>query len=220
MKILLIEDDIQLNTTISNFLISIGYAVKCATDGVSAVDIIDKKDFDLFIVDINLPAINGLEIIKYIRQKDLKTPIVIITASMELSNLQQAFQNGCNEYIKKPFFLEELAIRINNLLNKRDENIINITNNISYHMEHEELKIDNRVVKLRKKERRLLAILLQNVNHTVHNNTLCSYIWENEIKESYPLRQLVSALRKYFHPYGENFIFSDVGIGYRFEIKK
>ena len=218
MKLLLIEDDIQLNTTISNFLQSIDYEVISVLDGEIAIDIIDKEDFDLFIIDINIPTINGLEIVKYIRQKDLSTPIIIITASIELNNFKSAFEYGCSEYIKKPFFLEELEIRINNLFSKNDENILHISKNISYDMEYEELKIDNEVIKLRKKERRLLTILLQNVNHTVNNETLYSYIWENEIKQSYPLRQLVSELRKYFDM-GENFIFSDVGIGYRFEIK-
>jgi len=218
VKLLLIEDDIQLNTTISNFLQSIDYEVISVLDGEIAIDIIDKEDFDLFIIDINIPTINGLEIVKYIRQKDLSTPIIIITASIELNNFKSAFEYGCSEYIKKPFFLEELEIRINNLFSKNNENILHISKNISYDMEYEELKIDNEVIKLRKKERRLLTILLQNVNHTVNNETLYSYIWENEIKQSYPLRQLVSELRKYFDM-GENFIFSDVGIGYRFEIK-
>jgi DNA-binding response OmpR family regulator len=218
VKVLLIEDDIQLNTTISNFLQSISYKVVSVLDGEVAINTIDKEDFNLFIIDINIPTINGLEIVKYIRQKDLNTPIVIITASIELNNFKSAFEYGCSEYIKKPFFLEELEIRINNLLCKRIENIINISQNISYDVEYEELKIDNEVIKLRKKERRLLTILLQNLNHTVDNETLCSYIWENEIKQSYPLRQLVSELRKYFDT-SENFIFSDVGIGYRFEAK-
>jgi len=218
VKVLLLEDDIQLNTTISHFLQSINYEVTSILDGEVAIDTIDKEGFNLFIIDINVPTINGLEIVKYIRQKDLRVPIVIITASIELNNFKSAFEYGCSEYIKKPFFLEELEIRINNLLFKSDENIISISKNISYNMEYEELRIGEEVIKLRKKERRLLTILLQNINHTVDNETLCSYIWENEIKQSYPLRQLVSELRKYFDT-GENFIFSDIGIGYRFEVK-
>jgi DNA-binding response OmpR family regulator len=127
MKVLLVEDDIQLNTTISNFLQSVNYKVVSVLDGEVAIDTIDKEDFNLFIIDINIPAINGLEIVKYVRQKDLSALIVIITASIELNNLKSAFKYGCSEYIKKPFFLEELEIRINNLLSKNDENIVNIS---------------------------------------------------------------------------------------------
>lgn len=219
MKVLLIEDDIQLNTTITHFLKSTSKDVVSVLDGEIAIDTIDNNSFDLFIIDINIPHINGLDIVKYIRQKDTVTPIIMITASMELNNFQKAFKNGCNEYIKKPFFLEELEIRINNLLNKAQNNIIHISHNIIYDMEYEELKINNEVIKLRKKERKFLTILLQNINHTVDIDTLQNYIWDNEIKEVYPLRQLVSELRNKFTT-GEKFIFTDIGIGYRFETKK
>jgi len=219
MKVLLLEDDVQLNTTIHNFLKSINYDVVSIMDGEIAIDTIDKNDFNLFIIDINIPTIDGLEVVKYIRQKDTTTPIIMITASMELSNFQSAFENGCNEYIKKPFFLEELEIRINNLLDNKSDTIIKISQNIIYDMEYEELKINNEIIKLRKKERKLLTILLQNINHTVNINTIHSYVWENEIRESYPLRQLVSELRRYFNT-GDNFIFTDIGVGYRFETKK
>jgi len=216
MKVLLIEDDIQLNTTITNFLQSTSYDVTSLFDGEVAIDTIDKTNFDLYLIDINIPNINGLEIVKYIRQKDNTTPIIMITASMELSNFQTAFKNGCNEYIKKPFFLEELEIRINNLLIKEENTIIQISKSISYDMEYEELKINSKVIQLRKKERKLLTILLQNINHTVTTNEIHSFVWENEIKENYPLRQLINELRKKFDN-GEKFIFSDIGIGYKFE---
>jgi len=216
MKVLLIEDDIQLNTTITNFLKSIEYDVVSIMDGEIAIDTIDTMDFNFFIIDINIPTINGLDIVKYIRQKDTSTPIIMITASMELSNFQLAFKHGCNEYIRKPFFLEELEIRINNLLNNESDTIIKISEDVTYDMEYEELRINNEVVKLRKKERKLLTILLQNINHTVGIEIIHSYVWENEIRENYPLRQLISVLRKYFNT-GQNFIFSDVGVGYRFE---
>ncbi|MEA2028773.1 MAG: response regulator transcription factor [Campylobacterota bacterium] len=218
MKVLLIEDDIQLNTTITNFLKSIKYDVTSLTDGEVAIDTIDNTNFNLYIIDINIPNVNGLDIVKYIRQKDTTTPIIIITASMELDNFQTAFKNGCNEYIKKPFFLEELEIRINNLLEKPQNNTIQISDSITYDMEYEELKIDDEIIKLRKKERKLLTVLLQNINKTVDTDIIQNYVWENEIRESYPLRQLVNELRKKFNN-GEKFIFSDIGIGYRFEIK-
>jgi len=159
-------------------------------------------------------------LLKYIRQKDISTPIIIITASLELKNFKTAFESGCDEYIKKPFYLEELEIRINNLLEKKDDsNIIQISDNIIYDMEFENLKIDDKIVELRKKERRLLTILLQNVNTTVKTDTIENYVWENEIREVYPLRQLLSELKKKFNS-GEKFIFSDKGVGYRIEVKK
>lgn len=219
MKVLLIEDDIQLNTTIKSFLESLNYEVVTSFDGYEAIELIDDDFFDLYLIDINIPNIDGLEIVKYIRQKDVSVPIVMITASLEIENLIEAYSNGCNEYIKKPFHLKELEIRINNLLDKISdkEEIIQISENITYDMEYEELRIDNEIVPLRKKERRLLTILLLNVNHTVPTETICSYVWENEIKETYPLRQLVNELRKKLEK-DRRFIFADKGVGYIFKI--
>ena len=220
MRVLLIEDDIQLNTTITNFLKLNYYDVKSLRDGEKALAQIDEDVYDLYIIDINLPNVDGLELVHYLRQKDLAAPVIIITASLELENFKKAFEYGCNEYIKKPFYLEELEIRINNLIEKKENNsLVQISERITYDMEYEELSIDGEVIKLRKKERRLLTLLLQNINKTVNVEVIENYVWENEIKESYPLRQLLSDLRKKFNN-GEKFIFADKGLGYRFEIKK
>ena len=84
MKVLVIEDDIQLNTTVSDFLRDNGYDVTSHYDGDDSIKEIDSTEYDLYVIDINIPNINGLEIVKYIRQKDLYSPIIIITASIEL----------------------------------------------------------------------------------------------------------------------------------------
>lgn len=200
MKILLIEDDITLNSTITDYLKFKGNDIISLEEGDKAIDTIDKTNFDLYIIDLNIPNINGLEIVKYIRQKDTLTPIIMITASMELENFKIAYQNGCDEYIKKPFYLEELEIRIDKLLSKKSEknSIIQISNTITFDMEYEELIIDGQIKKLRKKEKRLLSLFLQNINKTVSIEIIENYVWENEIKESYPIRQLVNDLRKEF----------------------
>jgi two-component system OmpR family response regulator len=220
MNILLIEDDITLNGTITDYLRFKGNDIVSLDDGNKAIDTIDEIDFDLYIIDINIPNISGLEIVKYIRQKETKIPIIIITASMELENFKIAYQNGCDEYIKKPFYLEELEIRIDKLLSKKSQkdSLIQISDNITFDMEYEELNIYGEIKRLRKKEKRLLSLLLQNINKTVSIEIIENYVWENEIKESYPIRQLVNDLRKEFDN-GEKFIFLDRGVGYRFEIK-
>lgn len=220
MNILLIEDDLTLNELITDYLKLNGNSVVSLEDGMNAIDTINKTNFDLYIIDINIPHINGLEIVKYIRQKDLSTPIIMITASMELENFKTAYKNGCDDYIKKPFYLEELEIRIDKLLSKKSNgnSLIKISDTITYDTEYEELSVRGEVKRLRKKERLLLNILLKNVNKLVTNEIIENYVWENEIKELYPLRQLVNDLRKHFDN-GEKFIFAERGMGYKFEIK-
>ena len=220
MKILLIEDDSMLNETITDYLKLKGNEVIGSEDGTDAVNLIDKSNFDLYIIDINIPHINGLEIVKYIRNKDIDTPIIMITASMELDSLKSAYKNGCDDYIKKPFYLEELTIRISKLLGKsKDKNsLVRISDTVTYDLEYEELNVNGVVKRLRKKEKRLLNLFLNNINKVLSLKKIEDYVWENEIKDSYPLRQLVNDLRKHFDG-DENFIFSYRGMGYKFEIR-
>src|SRR5574344_1737429 len=187
MNILLIEDDITLNDTIAEYLKFKGDDIESLEDGDKAIEIIDSKVFDLYIIDINIPNINGLDLLKYIRQKDTKTPIIIITASLELENFKTAYKSGCDDYIKKPFYLEELDIRIDKLLSKKSNgnSLIKISDTITYDTEYEELSVRGEVKRLRKKERLLLNILLKNVNKLVTNEVIENYVWENEIKELY-----------------------------------
>ncbi|NQY54116.1 MAG: response regulator, partial [Campylobacteraceae bacterium] len=110
MKVLLVEDDTQLNTTIASYLETIPFEVTSAEDGEEAIDIIDDNIFDLYLIDINIPTISGLDLLKYIRQTDIHVPIIIITASLEINNLTEAYDKGCNEYLKKPFHLKELEV--------------------------------------------------------------------------------------------------------------
>ncbi|MBF0255039.1 MAG: response regulator transcription factor [Gammaproteobacteria bacterium] len=221
MKILLVEDDCILNDTITAYFKHKGNDVISLDDGEKAVDAIDTSNFDLHIIDINVPRINGLEIVQYIRQKDFDTPIIMITASMELDHFKSAYKKGCDDYIKKPFYLEELEIRINRLIkNSPSKNsLIRISDRATYDLEYEELCIDGEVKRLRKKERRLLNLFLRNINKTLTADKIETYVWENENKDTYPLRQLVSELRNHFEN-GESLILCDRGIGYKFEIKR
>jgi DNA-binding response OmpR family regulator len=220
MKILLTEDDSILNETIADYLTLKGNEVINLEDGIDAINIIDKSNFDLYIIDINIPHVNGLEIVKYIRNKDINTPIIMITASMELDSFTLAYKNGCDDYIKKPFYLEELNIRIAKLNGKSQNknSLIKICDTVTYDLEYEELSVNGVIKRLRKKEKRLLNLFLNNINKTLTTEKIENYVWENEIKDSYPLRQLINDLRKHFDS-GENFIFANRGIGYKFEIK-
>jgi len=215
MKILLIEDDIQLSITIQKFLQIHQHEVILSFDGEEALNRIDYQQFDLYIIDINIPYINGLELVSYIRSKDLLTPIVIITASLEVNNFIEAFDNGANEYIKKPFHLKELEVRLNKLF-QGSSRIIKLNDVMAYDFSWGELLINGKPKKLRKKVSRLLEILLKNINHVVDTDVIIDYVWENEFRRSYPLRQLVAELRKELIS-EKNHIVSVSGIGYKFE---
>jgi DNA-binding response OmpR family regulator len=196
MKVLIIEDDIQLNIAINEFFRIKGFETVAIKDGLKAIETIDNQDVDLYIIDINIPAISGLDLLKYIRKTDIHTPIIIITASLEIQNLSTAFENGCNEYIKKPFHLKELDIRINKSLSLDRSATIQVKDALYYDFNTEEFLYKNQPIHLRWKKKRLCAILMKNANSIVSKERICDYVWEGKVKESYPLRQLLGELRK------------------------
>jgi len=196
MKVLVIEDDIQLNITICEFFKLKTFETASVKDGISAITKIDEENFDLYIIDINLPQVNGLDIVKYIRKTDLSTPIIMITASLEIENFSTAFENGCSEYIKKPFHLKELDIRVNNLLSLTDNEVIKLKSGLEYNLHLEVFLYENCTIELGYKEKRLCTFMIKNINTIVTNEMLHDYIWEGEIRENYPLRQLLLSVRK------------------------
>ena len=196
MKVLIIEDDVQLNIAIGEFCKLKSFESVSIKDGLLALEQIDNGHFDLYIIDINIPRINGLDLLKHIRKTDLDTPIIIITASLEIQNFSTAFENGCSEYIKKPFHLKELDVRINNLLALNKPVIITLNDELTYELNKEEFTYQNKPVRLRYKEKRFCAILMKHINMVVSNEMIHDYVWEGEIKETYPLRQLLVELRK------------------------
>lgn len=196
MQVLIIEDDAQLNIAITEFFKIKDFDTVSARDGLKAIDQIDNEHFDLYIIDINIPDINGLDLLKHIRKKDLHTPVIIITASLEIQNISTAFENGCSEYIKKPFHLKELDIRINNLLTLSKSATVRVRDELYYDLYTETFLYADQPIHLRYKEKRFCAILMRHVNRIVSNETIFDYVWEGDIKESYPLRQLLGELRK------------------------
>ncbi len=115
---------------------------------------------------------------------------------MEIQNFSTAFANGCSEYIKKPFHLKELDIRINNLLVLNNPAPIILNDELNYDLSREEFYYKNKPIRLRYKEKRFCTILMKHANSIVTNEMIYDYVWEGEIKETYPLRQLLVELRK------------------------
>jgi DNA-binding response OmpR family regulator len=140
MKILFVEDDIQLSKAIETFLKIKKHEVEVVHDGEIAIDSIDTRAYDLYILDINLPHVSGVEIARYIRQKDKSSIIIMITAALELDNFIKAHENGCDEYLKKPFHLEELEIIINKHTALEFQEPIAINNTTSYNPKFGELR--------------------------------------------------------------------------------
>ncbi|MEA3289216.1 MAG: response regulator transcription factor [Campylobacterota bacterium] len=195
MKILLVEDDEQLNNFITDTFRKIGYSIDTCR-GQSNKKILKgiENRYDLFIVDVNLPDINGLEIIKKIKTNHKKAKIFIISGEDNINTILKAYELGCDDYIKKPFDLRELIVKVNNLFKEKLQTQINITDKCHYCKKLNLLYHNDEIIIFTKKEAVLFEVLINNVGNMVNNTIIETEVWGVNTKGH--LRQLVSKLKK------------------------
>jgi len=222
MKILLLEDDLALSDIISEYLQDEGNEVDLVYDGQEALDIAYEKHYDLYLLDVNVPAIKGFDLLKMLRDEGDKTPAVFITSLNDIEDVSAGFESGADDYIKKPFALAELLIRINNI-HKRyyaqsHSNHINIAKDLLFDIDKELLMQGDTAITLPLKELKALKYFLQHPNELVTFETLYSVLWdfdENPSPES--LRAHIKNLRKNL---GQDLIHNVRGSGYKFEMRE
>jgi DNA-binding response OmpR family regulator len=215
MNILLLEDDPLLSRILTKHLEQ-NYNVTPVYSGDSALEIIENEKFDLLILDSNVPGISGLELIKELRSYNDTTPIIMITAYQDTQHLKKAFTHGCNDYIKKPFELDELDMRIVNitrLFNIEQNKSIKITNNIFFDALNHKITKDGKAFSLAKKESEFLNYLAINRNRTVSKEELTQNLWSFEnMPSDATLRVYIRNLRALI---GKTTIETIRGTGYR-----
>ena len=214
MKILLLEDDEIIATQIKEYFELFDNSVTLFSNGEELLDNTDTKSFDIMLLDINTPKVSGIEVLETIRALNINTPAIFITALSSMDSLKKAYSIGCNDYIKKPFDIEELEIRINYLLQQKNSNI-ELKNGYSFNMKKQKLYKDGVEVKLNSKEQLFLYLLLKNRGEVVSNELIKSYIWEDKDICNNTLRTTIKKLRDKLK---SNFITNLRGIGYKIEI--
>lgn len=218
MKILLLEDDIILNELVEEFLISLGHTVSCEYDGIQALNTICAHSFDILLLDVGIPSLNGFELLAELRDNKNNIPTIFITSLNDIKSLEKAFNIGCDDYIKKPFDLKELEIRINHLKISKQIDMretININNKFKYDFQNLTILQDDNKIKISKKESKILEYLIKNKNRTISFEELTSNIWEyDNIPSNATVRTYIKNLRKILD---ENIIITIKGLGYKFE---
>ena len=169
-KILLLEDDNVLGETLHELLTNEGYAVTLVVSGNSAVDLTYDNNFDLYIFDINVPDINGLELLESLREADDKTPTIFISALVDLTSISKAFEIGADDYIKKPFFPQELLIRVNAKLATKNSNLV--YKNLEYDHTTHTIRKDGHVLALGEVQEQLLSLFINNINKVLDKDIL------------------------------------------------
>lgn len=211
MKILVLEDNERLANLILEALEQKKYHVTLFNDGKKALASIDNG-YDCFILDINVPGLDGISLLKEIRSMDAQTPAIIISANIELDTIQDAYHKGCDEYLKKPFYMYELEMKIEKLC-KPKVKTLKLAGGYTYNMENETLLDSNlEEVKLAKKEILLLNLFAKNLGKNITFERIEQYVWEGELTTTENIRALIKRLRKKLP---EETIENQGGIGYR-----
>lgn len=220
MKILLLEDDVILNEIIEEFLLSLNYEVITAFDGNIAEELIYEESFDLLLFDVNIPNITGFELLKNIRQNNINIPIIFITSRHTADDVKIGFNSGCDDYIKKPFELSELQLRIENIKRLRqidNHGQIKIDNDTFFNYEKKVIIRNNEEFNLSKIEAKILEYFLKNKNKTISIDEISVNNWVyDEMPESTTIRTYIKNLRKKLN---DETITTLKGIGYRFNIR-
>jgi len=179
MRILLLEDDPLLSKILTKHL-NINYKITPVYDGDSALELLENQNFDLLILDSNVPGITGLELIAELRAYNNTTPIIMITAYQDTTHLKRAFTNGCNDYIKKPFELDELDMRITNIMrtfNLDKKQQVAISDEILFDIENHKITKEDETFSIAKKEAEFLHYLVKNRNRIVSKEELTQNLW-------------------------------------------
>jgi len=215
--ILLLEDDLQLSDTVKRFLELKGYEVQCAYDGLQAQDIIYEKHVDLMLLDVKVPNLSGFEFLKCARDGGNTTPAIFITSLNSVENVTEGFDSGCDDYIRKPFALKELLVRVESLLKRSygsyDERI-ELGNDLWFDTKSLLLMQGSQRIPLKTKELKLLALFLQYPNELLEYEKIFEALWEYEEEPSSgSLRAYIKTLRASI---GKEKIETIKNIGYRF----
>ena len=193
MKIFLLEDDYSLNEAIKEIIELENHSIDNFYDGENALSNI-RYDYDLYILDINTPNIDGLELLKIIKSTNFKSKVIMISANINIELMKKAYDLGCDDYLKKPFNLEELIFKINRYEQK--SKIIYLDKDIAFNLSNKELIINNQIIELTKNEKNLLTLLIKNRGIRISHEQIENFVYEGNSKSSDAIRSLIKRLRK------------------------
>ena len=217
MTIFLMEDDLMLNEIIEEHLLAQNYDVTVAFTGDEAEELLYAQNFDLLLLDVNVPGVNGFELLKDLRERQINTPAIFITSLDMVNDIEKGFTAGCDDYMKKPFELKELDLRINNikrLFNLNSDELLDENTHISIDKKNLLIKIEDQAIHIALKELDVLEYLMKHKNNPVSVEELGSNVWSYEDSPSAAtIRTYIKNLRKIL---GEGYISNIRGIGYRF----
>ena len=226
-SILLVEDEENLHEALKLNLELEGYEVTSALDGAAALNAVQAEYFDLIIMDVMLPEMDGIAVTETIRISNNEVPILILSAKNSSAERVLGLKKGADDYLTKPFNLEELLLRVHKLINKnkklQDKSTVGETyvfgNNTIDFKAQEATKSDGKKIQLSKKETMLLKLLIENKNDVVPREKILQSVWGyNVYPTTRTIDNFILNFRKYFEEDSRNpkYFHSVRGVGYKF----
>lgn len=215
-QILLVEDDETLAELISEYLSERGYDVTVRADAKVALDTAYERNFDVLILDVKLPKGDGFSLLCELRRLGDDTPAIFTTSLNTLQDLEIGYKSGCDDYLKKPYELKELLLRIQILLKRKfshvNDEFIELGGGYKFYPSSKTLRQNGQIVNLSNKESELLALFLENKNTLLSKETIFDKIWNyGEEPSELSLRVYVKNLRRIL---GKDAIINRRGDGY------
>ena len=226
MRILLVEDEENIKNVVRLNLELDGYEVVETDNGKAAVHIFQEQHFDLLILDVMLPEMNGFEICEQVRLSNTTVPIIFLTAKDTPQDRVAGLKKGADDYLTKPFNLEELLLRVQNLLKRsnkqaaEESEIFKFGNN-DVNFSTFEAKGNQGDFTMTKKETMLLKLLVERKNEVVSRNQILQFVWGYDVFPSTrTIDNFILSFRKYFEedPHNPKYFQSIRGVGYKFVI--
>ena len=224
MRLLIVEDEKELCDTVAKNLYRSGYEVDTCYDGNEALDYIFSEDYDLIVLDLNLPGKDGMDILRELRETNEETKVLILSARSQIADKVEGLDAGANDYLEKPFHLQELEARIRSLTRRKfvQKDVCLHCGEIKFNTKKREASAKEQFVPLTRKENGILEYLLLNQGRPVSQEELIEHVWDASVDSfSGSIRVHVSSLRKKLKAVlGYDPIINKIGEGYTIVEKK
>ncbi|AXK48082.1 DNA-binding response regulator [Aliarcobacter trophiarum LMG 25534] len=193
MKIFLLEDDFALNDSIKDMLEFEGFEVDSFYDGQVALENI-SKDYELYILDIFVPNLNGILLLEKIKLANKDSVVFIMSANIDISTIKEAYNKGCDDYLKKPFNIQELLFKLKKF--NKNSDIFRFDDDILFDMKSKKIIHNNKEIELTKNERNFLHLLICNQGKCVNYSLIENVVYDGDFKTLDAIRSLIKRLRK------------------------
>jgi two-component system KDP operon response regulator KdpE len=224
MRILIVEDELHLAEALTHILRKNNYTVDAVSDGASGQDYALSGIYDLILLDIMLPEMDGITVLKNIRKENISTPVILLTAKGEISDKVNGLDSGADDYLAKPFATEELLARIRVMLRHAAKSPDTVrekykVGDLEIDLEKHLVALDGAEVHFTPMEFKILALLVKNSGKVLTHSYILKKVWGSYLEsDAQSLRVFMANIRRKLEkdPTNPRYIITEVGIGYRF----